>query len=59
LAFFEKRESGFGFFAALWAGFFLDIFSNVFIGFHISIAVFLVALIKLFVKKYVYLPQIP
>lgn len=42
--------------AAVWAGFFLDVFSCQFIGFHIFILLGLVFLIKTILKRYVRIP---
>ncbi len=56
--FIEKKENNFGYFNALSAGFFLDIFSNNFIGFNILILISLTILIKFFIKEYVRIPII-
>ncbi len=53
---FEKKERTVGYFIAITAGLFLDIFSNGFIGINIVILVVMAALIKLLVKKYVKIP---
>lgn len=56
--FFEKPEDYSGVFAAIIAGFFLDIFSEKSIGFSILILVALSLFIKLILKKYVQIPII-
>jgi rod shape-determining protein MreD len=53
---FEKKERSVGYFVAIIAGLFLDIFSNGFIGINIIILVAIVASIKLLVKRYVKIP---
>ena len=53
---FEKADNRFGVYQAVIGGFFLDIFSNRFIGFNILILVILVILIKLFFRRYVRIP---
>lgn len=54
----EKRKNHLGVINALMGGFFLDIFSNRFIGFYILILVGLAILIKLIFKRYVRIPFI-
>ena len=49
----EAPEKNTGIFAALVAGFFWDIFSDNFIGFHIIILIFLALLIKTILSRYV------
>ena len=53
---FEREDNKFGFYQALIGGFFLDIFSDRFIGFNILILVILVIIIKLFFRRYVRIP---
>jgi len=53
---FEKSKNYFGLYVALIGGFFLDIFSNYFIGFYILILFTLVIFLKLVFKKYVRVP---
>lgn len=53
---FEKADNKFGLYQAIIGGFFLDVFSNRFIGFNILILVILVILIKLFFRRYVRIP---
>lgn len=53
---FEKADNRFGLYQAIIGGFFLDIFSNRFIGFNILILVISVILIKLFFRRYVRIP---
>ncbi len=53
---FEKKEKLGGFYVAVIAGLFLDIFSNGFIGTNIVILAIIAALIKFVVKKYVKIP---
>ncbi len=52
----EKKRNYFGIANALIAGFFLDIFSNHFIGFYILILVGSAIFIKLIFKRYVRIP---
>lgn len=54
----EKRRSYFGLINAIIAGFFLDVFSNHFIGFYVLILVGLAISIKLIFKRYVRIPFI-
>ena len=56
--FLEKRKNYFGVINGLIGGFFLDIFSNHFIGFYVLILVGLAILIKLIFKRYVRIPFI-
>lgn len=56
--FLETPQKNLGIFAAATGGFFLDIFSENFIGFHILILLALSFLIKFILRKYVYLPII-
>lgn len=49
----EAPEKNSGIFAALVAGFFWDVFSDNFIGFHILILIFLTLLIKIILVRYV------
>jgi len=53
---FEKRKDYFGVVNGFIGGFFLDIFSNHFVGFYILIFVGLAIFIKLIFKKYVRIP---
>ncbi|KPJ56416.1 hypothetical protein AMJ49_04900 [Parcubacteria bacterium DG_74_2] len=50
---FEKPEKKYGIFSAFIGGFFLDIFSERFIGFEILILTAIACFIKLILKKYV------
>ena len=52
----EKNLFSLGFFSAALGGFFLDIFSDRFIGFYILISICLVIFIKVFIKRYVRIP---
>ena len=54
----EKRKNYLGIINALIGGFFLDIFSNRFIGFYVLILVGLAIFIKLIFKRYVRIPFI-
>ena len=54
----EKRKNHLGVINALMGGFFLDIFSNRFIGFYVLILVGLAIFIKLIFKRYVRIPFI-
>lgn len=54
----EKRKNYLGIINALIGGFFLDIFSNHFIGFYVLILVGLAIFIKLIFKRYVQIPFI-
>jgi len=54
--FFEKKKSYLGLYNALIGGFFLDIFSNKFIGFYILISLTLAIIIKLIFRKHVQIP---
>jgi len=54
----EKRKNYFGVINALIGGFFLDIFSNYFIGFYVLILVGSAIFIKLIFKRYVRIPFI-
>lgn len=49
----EKAQKNDGIFGAAISGFFWDIFSEKFIGFHILILISLAILIKLILKRYV------
>lgn len=53
LNFLEKPEKNSGIFSAFVGGFFWDIFSSRFIGFHILILLTLAIFIKLILRKYV------
>jgi rod shape-determining protein MreD len=53
---FERAEENFGLFSALIGGFFLDIFSQRPLGFHILVLLLLVFLIKMVLKRYIQLP---
>ncbi len=55
---FEHPEKSFGIFSGFIGGFFLDIFSENFIGFHILILVGLAMVIKFILRNYVRLPAI-
>ncbi len=55
--FLEKPNSHSGYFAALIGGFFLDIFSENFIGFWILILMAITIFIKLFLRQHVLLPK--
>ncbi|MDD5606534.1 MAG: hypothetical protein PHN37_01565 [Candidatus Pacebacteria bacterium] len=57
-SFIEKRENNLAFFNALIGGFFLDIFSDKFIGFNVLILIVLTLLIKNFIIKHVRIPFI-
>jgi len=48
----EDQKNVFGVLAAILAGFFLDIFSERFIGYYILISLFLAIFIKLFLKTH-------
>ena len=54
--FLEKRKNYFGVINGLIGGFFLDIFSNHFIGFYVLILAGLAIFIKLIFKRYVRIP---
>ena len=54
--FFGSPQNNLGIFSALAGGFFLDIFSENFIGFYILILVALALFIQLVLKKYVQIP---
>ncbi len=54
--FLEQKDSNLGIFVAFSAGFFLDIFSENFIGFNILILVFSAFIIKQFIRPYVRIP---
>lgn len=56
--FFEKPKENLGFISGICGGFFLDIFSENFIGFYILISVGLAISIKFILKKYVRIPII-
>lgn len=56
--FFEKPKEYLGFLSAIIGGFFLDVFSENFIGFYILILVGLAIFIKFILKKYVRTPII-
>ena len=58
LTVFEKPEKNSGIFLGFCGGFFLDIFSENFIGFHILILVIIAFLIKFILRKYVRIPII-
>ncbi|MFQ6049825.1 MAG: rod shape-determining protein MreD [Candidatus Paceibacterales bacterium] len=49
----EPQKNNFGIFSAIIGGFFLDIFSENFIGFYIFISISLAIFIKFFFKKYI------
>ncbi|MEA3292990.1 MAG: rod shape-determining protein MreD [Patescibacteria group bacterium] len=51
--FLEKPTNKNAIYVAIICGFFWDIFSETFIGFHILIGLFLVILIKIILKKYI------
>lgn len=53
---FEKSEGNSGLFSALFGGFFLDIFSERPLGFHILSLLILALLIKMVLKRYIQLP---
>lgn len=55
---FENSRDNFGLYNAVIGGFFLDVFSNRFIGFNILILVILAILIKIFFRRYVRIPFI-
>lgn len=57
-SFLEKKESDLAFFNALIGGFFLDIFSNNFIGFNIIILLTLTFLIKYLIRPHVKIPYV-
>lgn len=54
----EKKESNLSFFNALFGGFFLDIFSDKFIGFNITILLVLVFLIKYLLRPHIRIPYV-
>jgi len=54
--FFEKPKNYSGLYIAVIGGFFLDIFSNRFIGFYILISLTLAIIIKLVLRKHVRIP---
>ena len=54
--FFEAQKEKLGLFAAFFGGFFLDIFSENFIGFWILISLTLAGIIKFLLKQYVRIP---
>lgn len=53
---FEKPEKNFGLISAFIGGFFLDIFSEKPIGFHILILLSLSFLIKIILRRYIRIP---
>lgn len=53
LSILERQKNFYSFWLASWGGFFLDIFSNDFIGFHIIILFLTSFFIKIILKKYV------
>lgn len=53
---FERTGGNSGLFSALIGGFFLDIFSERLLGFHILILLLLAFLIKMVLKRYIQLP---
>jgi len=53
---FEKGDSTIGIYDAIIGGFFLDIFSNRFIGFNILILLLIAFILKLISNKYVRIP---
>jgi len=55
---FEGPEENFGILSAFLGGFFLDIFSEHFIGFYVLILIGLALFIKLIFKRYVRIPII-
>lgn len=55
---FESSEKNLGFFSAIIGGFFLDFFSDNFIGFNILILVSFSILIKFIIRRYVRIPVI-
>jgi len=57
--FFEKPKDYSGLYGAAIGGFFLDIFSNRFVGFYILISLALAIIIKLVIRKYVRIPFTP
>jgi hypothetical protein len=57
IAIFERRRRNFSWFAAVFGGFFLDIYSSRFFGFWIIALAVLVLIIKLGIKKYVRIPS--
>jgi len=54
----EKTEGEIGFFCALFGGFFLDIFSEKFIGFYILILIAIIFFIKIIIRRYFELPTL-
>lgn len=58
LVIFEKNKSffSFGFFASVFTGFLLDIYSDNFFGFYIIISILFFIFLKIFVKNYVRIP---
>jgi len=55
---FQNQKENLGFFSAFFGGFFLDIFSENFIGFHILILVAIAFFIKFILRKHVRIPAI-
>jgi len=53
---FERAEGNLGFYSALLGGFFLDIFSEKPLGFHILSLLILALLVKMVLKRYIQLP---
>lgn len=53
---FEKTENKIGLYNGIIGGFFLDIFSNCFIGFNILILLVIVLFIKFIFRRYVRIP---
>jgi len=53
---FEKQEKNLGLASAFIGGFFLDIFSNGFFGFYISISLIIYFFFKFILRKYVRIP---
>ncbi len=56
--FFESQEKKLGLLAAFLGGFFLDIFSQFFLGFWVIILLITAVFIKLVLRKYVRLPTL-
>lgn len=57
IALFEKRRRRFSWFAAVWGGFLLDIYSQRFFGFWIITFLTIILMIKFLIKKYVRIPS--
>jgi hypothetical protein len=56
-ALFEKRSGRMSYLAAVWGGFLLDIYSEMFFGFWIALFLISVFAIKRVIKRYVSIPS--